>query len=47
MILMCLEDTKIPWLLRMLDFTPDVAHKTLVIANSAEEVEHVFKVYLL
>ncbi|XP_038872845.1 putative ATP-dependent RNA helicase TDRD12 [Salvelinus namaycush] len=42
-ILLCLDCTKISILLGALDFTPDVAQKTLVITNSAEEAEHVFK----
>uniref|UniRef100_A0A674AVB2 RNA helicase n=1 Tax=Salmo trutta TaxID=8032 RepID=A0A674AVB2_SALTR len=42
-ILLCLDCTKISVLLGALDFTPDVAQKTLVITNSSEEAEHVFK----
>ncbi|XP_041693840.1 putative ATP-dependent RNA helicase TDRD12 isoform X2 [Coregonus clupeaformis] len=42
-ILLCLDCTKISVLLGALDFTPDMAQKTLVITNSVEEVEHVFK----
>uniref|UniRef100_A0A8C7JNE7 RNA helicase n=1 Tax=Oncorhynchus kisutch TaxID=8019 RepID=A0A8C7JNE7_ONCKI len=42
-ILLCLDCTKISVLLGALDFTPDVAQKTLVITNSAEEAENVFK----
>uniref|UniRef100_A0A4W5N7R5 RNA helicase n=1 Tax=Hucho hucho TaxID=62062 RepID=A0A4W5N7R5_9TELE len=42
-ILLCLDCTKTSVLLGVLDFTPDVAQKTLVITNSAEEAEHVFK----
>ncbi|CDQ65338.1 unnamed protein product [Oncorhynchus mykiss] len=42
-ILLCLDCTKISVLLGALDFTPDVAQKTLVITNSTEEAENVFK----
>ncbi|KAJ8002842.1 hypothetical protein DPEC_G00163170 [Dallia pectoralis] len=42
-ILLCLDSTKISVLLAGLDLTLDVAQKTLVITNSAEEVEQVFK----
>ncbi|XP_034443256.1 putative ATP-dependent RNA helicase TDRD12 [Hippoglossus hippoglossus] len=42
-ILMTLESSKISELLGMLDFSPDVGQKTLIIANCAQEVEDVFK----
>ena len=41
---MTLESSKISELLGTLDFYPDVAQKTLIVANSAREVEDVFKV---
>uniref|UniRef100_A0A3P8T9Q8 RNA helicase n=1 Tax=Amphiprion percula TaxID=161767 RepID=A0A3P8T9Q8_AMPPE len=41
--LMTLESSKISVLLGALDFNPDVAQKTLIVANSAQEVEDVFK----
>lgn len=43
-LLMTLESSKISALLDMLDFSPGVCQKTLVVANSAEEVEDVYKV---
>ncbi|XP_041652126.1 putative ATP-dependent RNA helicase TDRD12 isoform X2 [Cheilinus undulatus] len=42
-ILMALESSKISVLLSTLDFNPNVGQKTLIIANSAQEVENVFK----
>uniref|UniRef100_A0A8D2ZMX9 RNA helicase n=1 Tax=Scophthalmus maximus TaxID=52904 RepID=A0A8D2ZMX9_SCOMX len=42
-ILMTLETSKISELLGVLDFSPDVGQKTLIIANSTQEVEDVFK----
>ncbi|XP_071316534.1 putative ATP-dependent RNA helicase TDRD12 isoform X3 [Trachinotus anak] len=42
-ILMTLENSKISELLGMLDFNPVVSQKTLIITNSAQEVEDVFK----
>ncbi|XP_078139145.1 uncharacterized protein tdrd12 [Centroberyx gerrardi] len=42
-ILLALESSKVSVLLGALDFSPDVGQKTLVVANSAEEVEDVFK----
>ncbi|KAM4734527.1 putative ATP-dependent RNA helicase TDRD12 [Anableps anableps] len=42
-ILMTLESNKISALLGALDFSPDVGQKTLIVANSAQEVEDVFK----
>uniref|UniRef100_A0A671U2Z6 RNA helicase n=1 Tax=Sparus aurata TaxID=8175 RepID=A0A671U2Z6_SPAAU len=42
-ILVTLESSKISVLLGALDFNPDVAQKTLIIASSAQEVEDVFK----
>ncbi|KAM8751496.1 putative ATP-dependent RNA helicase TDRD12 [Acanthopagrus schlegelii] len=42
-ILVTLESSKISVLLGALDFNPDVSQKTLIIANSAQEVEDVFK----
>ncbi|XP_036391490.1 putative ATP-dependent RNA helicase TDRD12 [Megalops cyprinoides] len=43
MVLLCLDCTKISVLLSALDFIPDVAQKTLIVTNSAKEVEHVYK----
>uniref|UniRef100_A0AAR2JQH6 RNA helicase n=1 Tax=Pygocentrus nattereri TaxID=42514 RepID=A0AAR2JQH6_PYGNA len=43
MILLCLDCNKTSVLLSSLDFSPSVPQKTLVITNSAEEVEHVYK----
>lgn len=43
-ILMTSESSKISELLGALDFNPDVGQKTLIVANSAQEVEDVFKV---
>lgn len=43
-ILMTPESSKVSVLLGTLDFNPDVGQKTLIIANSAQEVEDVFKV---
>uniref|UniRef100_A0A3B4E274 RNA helicase n=1 Tax=Pygocentrus nattereri TaxID=42514 RepID=A0A3B4E274_PYGNA len=45
MILLCLDCNKTSVLLSSLDFSPSVPQKTLVITNSAEEVEHVYKVH--
>ncbi|KAM7415279.1 hypothetical protein PAMA_019888 [Pampus argenteus] len=42
-VLMTLENNKISVLLGALDFNPDSSQKTLIVANSAEEVEDVFK----
>uniref|UniRef100_A0A3B5A0V1 RNA helicase n=1 Tax=Stegastes partitus TaxID=144197 RepID=A0A3B5A0V1_9TELE len=42
--LMTLESSKISVLLGTLDFNPDVGQKTLIVANSVQEVEDVFKV---
>ncbi|XP_070764009.1 putative ATP-dependent RNA helicase TDRD12 [Enoplosus armatus] len=42
-ILMTLESSKISVLLGALDFNPVVGQKTLIVANSAQEVEDVFK----
>ncbi|XP_039989883.1 putative ATP-dependent RNA helicase TDRD12 isoform X2 [Xiphias gladius] len=42
-ILMTSESSKISELLGALDFNPDVGQKTLIVANSAQEVEDVFK----
>uniref|UniRef100_A0A665TAV9 RNA helicase n=1 Tax=Echeneis naucrates TaxID=173247 RepID=A0A665TAV9_ECHNA len=42
-ILMTLESSKISELLSVLDFNPVVGQKTLIITNSAQEVEDVFK----
>ncbi|XP_067446784.1 putative ATP-dependent RNA helicase TDRD12 isoform X3 [Thunnus thynnus] len=42
-ILMTLENNKISVLLGALDFNPDVGQKTVIVTNSAEEVEDVFK----
>ncbi|XP_075994068.1 putative ATP-dependent RNA helicase TDRD12 [Genypterus blacodes] len=42
-VLMALESSKISVLLGALDFHPDVGQKTLVITDTAEEVEDVFK----
>uniref|UniRef100_A0A3Q1D930 RNA helicase n=1 Tax=Amphiprion ocellaris TaxID=80972 RepID=A0A3Q1D930_AMPOC len=41
--LMTLESSKISVLLGALDFNPDVGQKTLIVANSAQEAEDVFK----
>lgn len=41
---MALESSKISVLLGALDFNPDVGQKTLIITNTAEEVDDVFKV---
>ncbi|KAM9753696.1 putative ATP-dependent RNA helicase TDRD12 [Menidia menidia] len=41
--LMTLESNKISALLGVLDFSPDVGQKTLIVANSVQEVEDVFK----
>lgn len=43
-ILMTLESSKISVLLGVLDFNPDVGQKTLIVTNSSQEVEDVFKV---
>ncbi|XP_068595028.1 putative ATP-dependent RNA helicase TDRD12 [Brachionichthys hirsutus] len=42
-ILMTLEASRISVLLSALDFNPDVGQKTLIVTNSAPEVEDVFK----
>ncbi|KAI9547393.1 hypothetical protein NQZ68_016942 [Dissostichus eleginoides] len=42
-ILMTVENNKISVLLGSLDFNSDVGQKTLIVANSAQEVEDVFK----
>ncbi|XP_054897991.1 putative ATP-dependent RNA helicase TDRD12 [Poeciliopsis prolifica] len=42
-ILMTVESNKISALLGVLDFSPEVGQKTLIVTNSAEEVEDVFK----
>ncbi|CAJ1055897.1 uncharacterized protein tdrd12 isoform X4 [Xyrichtys novacula] len=42
-ILTTLESSKIFVLLSVLDFNPDVGQKTLIVVNSAQEVEDVFK----
>ncbi|XP_053496879.1 putative ATP-dependent RNA helicase TDRD12 [Ictalurus furcatus] len=42
-ILMSLDCNKTSVLLSFLDFSPSVAQKTLLITNTAEEVEHVYK----
>ncbi|KAK9516144.1 hypothetical protein VZT92_024097 [Zoarces viviparus] len=42
-VLMTLESSKVSVLLGALDFNPDVGQKTLIVANSAQEVEDVFK----
>nr|XP_057931259.1 putative ATP-dependent RNA helicase TDRD12 isoform X2 [Doryrhamphus excisus] len=42
-VLMTLESSKISALLGALDFSPDIGQKTLIVTNSAEEVESVFK----
>ncbi|XP_039664374.1 putative ATP-dependent RNA helicase TDRD12 isoform X1 [Perca fluviatilis] len=42
-ILMTLESSKVSVLLGALDFNPDVGQKTVIIANSAQDVEDVFK----
>ncbi|KAM9351967.1 putative ATP-dependent RNA helicase TDRD12 [Symphorus nematophorus] len=42
-ILMTLESSKISVLLGALDFNPDVGKKTLIVTNSAQEVEDVYK----
>lgn len=43
-ILMTLESSKISVLLGALDLNPDVGQKTLIVTNSSQEVEDVFKV---
>ncbi|TSK13375.1 AFG3-like protein 1 [Bagarius yarrelli] len=42
-VLTCLDCNKTSVLLSSLDFSPTVPQKTLLIANSSEEVEHVYK----
>ncbi|XP_070686471.1 putative ATP-dependent RNA helicase TDRD12 [Pempheris klunzingeri] len=42
-ILMTLENSKVSALLAALDFNPDVAQKTLIVASSAQEVQDIFK----
>ena len=41
---MTLESSKTSVLLGLLDLNPDVGQKTLIVTNSAQEVEDVFKV---
>lgn len=41
---MTLESNKISVLLGALDFNPDVGQKTLIVTNSIQEVEDVYKV---
>lgn len=43
-ILMTVESSKMPSLLNVLDFNPAVGQKSLIVTNSALEVEEVFKV---
>ncbi|XP_030648181.1 LOW QUALITY PROTEIN: putative ATP-dependent RNA helicase TDRD12 [Chanos chanos] len=43
-VLLCLDSSKTSVLLSSLDFNPSLPQKTLIIANSPEEVEHVHKV---
>lgn len=43
-ILTALESSKISVLLGALDLNPDVGQKTVIITNSAQEVEDVFQV---
>ncbi|XP_076863509.1 putative ATP-dependent RNA helicase TDRD12 isoform X2 [Brachyhypopomus gauderio] len=43
MILLCLDCSKTSVLLSSLDLSPSVPQKTLIITNSVEEVEHVYK----
>ncbi|KAK1789793.1 hypothetical protein P4O66_015670 [Electrophorus voltai] len=43
MVLLCLECNKTSVLLSSLDFNPSIPQKTLIITNSAKEVEHVYK----
>uniref|UniRef100_A0A3Q2CDJ8 RNA helicase n=1 Tax=Cyprinodon variegatus TaxID=28743 RepID=A0A3Q2CDJ8_CYPVA len=45
-VLMTPENNKISVLLDALDFCPDVGQKTLIVANSAQEVEDVFQVLI-
>ncbi|XP_037109272.1 putative ATP-dependent RNA helicase TDRD12 [Syngnathus acus] len=42
-VLMTLERSKISTLLSALDFSPDVGQKTLIVCDSTEEVENVYK----
>ncbi|XP_066525360.1 putative ATP-dependent RNA helicase TDRD12 isoform X2 [Hoplias malabaricus] len=42
-VLLCLDCNKTSTLLSSLDFSPCVPQKTIIITNSAEEVEHVYK----
>lgn len=44
---MTLESNKISVLLGALDFSPDVGQKTLIVTNSSQEVEDVFKVRII
>ncbi|XP_059507515.1 putative ATP-dependent RNA helicase TDRD12 [Stegostoma tigrinum] len=39
----CLDSEKTSFLITMLDFTSEVLQKTIIFANCAEEVDHVFK----
>jgi len=41
---MTLESNKISALLDVLDFSPDIGQKTLIVANCVQEVEDVFNV---
>ncbi|KAM9814317.1 putative ATP-dependent RNA helicase TDRD12 isoform 2-T3 [Syngnathus typhle] len=43
LVLMTLERSKISTLLSALDFSPDVGQKTLIVCDSTEEVENVYK----
>lgn len=43
-VLMTVESSKMPALLGVLDFNPAVGQKSLIVTNSAQEVEEVFKV---
>ncbi|XP_049579766.1 putative ATP-dependent RNA helicase TDRD12 isoform X2 [Syngnathus scovelli] len=43
LVLMTLERSKLSTLLSALDFSPDVGQKTLIVCDSAEEVENVYK----
>ncbi len=38
------ESSKVSVLLGSLDFNPDIGQKTVIVANSAQEVEDMFKV---
>uniref|UniRef100_W5L317 RNA helicase n=1 Tax=Astyanax mexicanus TaxID=7994 RepID=W5L317_ASTMX len=43
-VLLCLDCNKTSVMLSSLDFSPSVPQKTLIVTNSVEEVEHVYKV---